>query len=209
MGNRQKGRATESWELDAISNLVGIPRQQLDNIYRDYRRVSKDYLLDKHEFRLIYKDLIRNSPKSFEHSDMPIAEFNRRNTYMADRIFKTFDKDNTGRLTFDEFISAYVMLQNSIAPQVRLNFLLDHYSQNNGYITPTMGRRVIQDMSDLYGVNSDYQQVWRNLEANHAVQNGRIPQQAFADYFINHPAYSAAFYNGLQLPMAPPSPSQR
>jgi Ca2+-binding EF-hand superfamily protein len=206
MGNRQKGRETQPWELDAISNLVGIPRQQLENIYKDFRRVSKDYLLDKYEFRRIYKDLIRYSSHPQDYSDLSIYELNRQHNATADRIFKTFDNDKTGRLTFDEFISAYIMLQSSISPQIRLNFLLDHYSQNNGYITPTMGRRVIQDMSDLYGVNTDYQQVWGNLEANYALQNGRIPQQAFTDYFINHPAYSAAFYNGVQIPLPPPSP---
>ena len=206
MGNRQKGRETQAWELDAISNLVGIPRPQLENVYKDFRRVSKDYLLDKYEFRRIYKDMIQYSPSSIEMSNLSPSEFNRRNNFQADRIFRTFDRDRTGRLTFDEFISAYIMLQNSISPQVRLNFLLDHYSQNNGYITPTMGRRVIQDMSNLYGVNTDYQQVWGNLEANYALQNGRVPQQAFTEYFVNHPAYSAAFYNGIQLPMPPPSP---
>jgi hypothetical protein len=206
MGNRHKGRQTQAWELDAISNLVGIPRFQLENIYKDFRRVSKDYLINKYEFRRIYKDLIRYSPQSQNKCDLVPCDLNRRNNAMADRIFKTFDKDHTGRLTFDEFISAYIMLQNSISPQIRLTFLLDHYSQNNGYITPTMGRRVIQDMSDLYGVNTDNQQVWRNLEANYAGHNGQIPQQAFTDYFINHPAYSAAFYNGVQVPLPPPSP---
>jgi Ca2+-binding EF-hand superfamily protein len=206
MGNRQRGRETQAWELDAISNMVGIPRHDLENIYKDFRRVSRDYLLDKSEFRRIYKDLILNSPSSWELDNLTPSEFNRRHNFMADRVFRTFDLDGTGRLTFDEFISAYIMLENSICPQVRLNFLLDHYSQNNGYITPQMGRRVIKDMSDLYGVNTDYQQVWGNLEANHALQNGRVPQQAFTDYFVNHPAYAAAFYNGIQLPMPPPSP---
>lgn len=206
MGNRQKGRETPSWELDAISNLVGIPRYQLDNIYKDFRRVSKDYLLDKYEFRRIYKDMVRYSSHADDYSEYSSSELSRRNNAIADRIFKTFDRDNTGRLTFDEFISAYIMMQDSIAPQTRLNFLLDHYTENNGYITPNMGRRVIQDMSDLYGVNADNQQVWRNLEANYALHNGGIPQQAFTEYFINHPAYASAFYNGIQVPIPPPSP---
>ena len=206
MGNRQKGRETPAWELDAISNLVGIPRHQLDNIYKDFRRVSKDYLLDKYEFRRIYKDMVRYSPHANDYSEYSSSELNRRNNAIADRMFKTFDRDNTGRLSFDEFISAYIMMQDSISPQTRLNFLLDHYTQNNGYITPTMGQRVIQDMSDLYGVNADNQQVWRNLEANYALHNGGIPQQVFTDYFINHPAYASAFYNGVQVPIPPPSP---
>ncbi|CAF0850618.1 unnamed protein product [Adineta ricciae] len=206
MGNRQKGRETQAWELDAISNLVGIPRNQLENIYRDFRRVSKGYLLDKYEFRRIYKDLIQQSPNNVTMSHLSAYEENRLNNATADRIFKTFDRDNTGRLTFDEFISAYIMLQSSISPQTRLDFLLNHYSQNDGYITPNMGRRVIQDMSDLYGVNTDYQQVWRNLESNHGVKNGLVPQQAFTEYFINHPAYSSAFYKGVEIPLPPPSP---
>jgi Ca2+-binding EF-hand superfamily protein len=206
MGNRQRGRETPAWELDAIADFVGIPRQQMENIYKDFRRVSKDYLLDKYEFRRIYKDLTRNAPYAQDISEPNAYELGRQNNATADRIFKTFDKDSTGRLSFDEFICAYIMLQNSISPQTRLNFLLDHYSQNNGYVTPTMGRRVIQDMSDLYGINTDYQQVWGNLEANYALQNGGIPQQAFTDYFINHPAYSSAFYNGVQIPLPPPSP---
>ncbi|CAF2629622.1 unnamed protein product [Rotaria sp. Silwood2] len=206
MGNRQKGRETSSWELDEISNLVGIPRCQLENIYKDFRRVSKNYLLDKYEFRRIYKDLIHHSPNSQDYFLLTPAERIRQHNAMADRIFKTFDRDNTGRLTFDEFISAYILLQNSISPQARLNFLLNHYSQNNGYVTPIMGRRVIQDMSSLYGINADYQQVWKNLESNYALQNGLVPQEAFTNYFINHPAYSAAFYNGVQVPIPPPSP---
>ncbi|CAF4346878.1 unnamed protein product, partial [Rotaria sordida] len=41
MGNRQKGRGTSSRELDEISNLVGIPRFQLENMYRVFLVVSK------------------------------------------------------------------------------------------------------------------------------------------------------------------------
>ncbi|CAF1065845.1 unnamed protein product [Didymodactylos carnosus] len=199
MGNRQKGHSTPAWELDAISNLVGIPRNQLDRIYRDFKRVSKDYLLNKYEFRRIYKDMLKYSPSNDNRSD------NRMNNAFADKIFNTFDQDRSGRLTFDEFISAYVMLQNKINPQTRLNFVLDHYSHNNGYITPNMGRRLVQDMSNLYNINTDPMQVWRSLETNDMI-NGRIPQEAFVNYFLQHPAYSAALYNGIQVPLPPPSP---
>ncbi|CAF5180851.1 unnamed protein product, partial [Rotaria magnacalcarata] len=105
MGNQQKGRETKTWELDEISNLVGIPRYQLEKIYNDFRRVSKNYLLDKTEFRRIYKDLKSYSPNSSDYAHLSNYEINRRNNAMADRIFKTFDRDNTGRLTFNEFIS--------------------------------------------------------------------------------------------------------
>lgn len=206
MGNRQRGHETAPWELDVISELVSIPRPQLENIYRDFRRVSKDYLLDKYEFRRIYKDLVKHSPLVIENSLLTRAEFNRRSHFMSDRIFRTFDRDGTGRLTFEEFIAAYIMLQNSISPQLRLNFLLSHYAQNNGYITPQMGRRVIQDVSNLYGINVDEQQVWRNLQAAHGQTNGLVPQQAFADYFLNHPAYSSALYHGVPMNLPPPSP---
>lgn len=206
MGNKQKGRETQAWELDEISNLVGIPRRQLENIYKDFRRVSKDYLLDKYEFRRIYQDMVRYSPNADDYPDLTEYEMTRRQNATADRIFKTFDKQNKGRLNFDDFIAAYIMLQNSINPETRLNFLLDHYSQNNGYVTPNMGRRVIQDISDLYGVDADDQQIWNNLEANYASQNGYIPQQAFTDYFLNHPSYASAFYKGVNIPIPPPSP---
>ncbi|CAF4108898.1 unnamed protein product, partial [Rotaria sordida] len=100
MGNRQKGRGTSSCELDEISNLVGIPRFQLENIYRDFRRVSKDYLLDKHEFRRIYKNLMCFSPNSPDYFHLTPSELTRLHNAMADRIFKTFDRNKSGRLTF-------------------------------------------------------------------------------------------------------------
>ena len=78
MGNRQKGRETDAWELDAISDLTDIPREQLDNIYRDFRRVSKDYLLDKYEFRRIYKDLIQYSPTAQDYSNLTAYELKFR-----------------------------------------------------------------------------------------------------------------------------------
>lgn len=206
MGNRQKGRVTEPWELDEISNLVGIPRDDLENIYRDFRRVSKNYLLDKYEFRRIYKDLKRFSPSGFEYEDLSAYEINRRHNAMADRIFKAFDRDHTGRLTFDEFISAYILLQHSISPQDRLDFLIGHYTQDDGYLTPNMGRRAIESISDLYGVNTDHQQVWNTLQRNYGTKNGLIPQEAFTNYFLTNPSYTNAFYNGVQVPLPPPSP---
>ncbi|CAF3533206.1 unnamed protein product [Rotaria socialis] len=206
MGNRQKGRETESWELDEISNLVCIPRYQLDKIYKDFRRVSKNYLLDKTEFRRIYKDLKSYSPNPPDYPHLCDYEINRRNNAMADRIFKTFDRDNTGRLTFNEFISAYILLQSAISPERRLQYLFQQYSQDDGYLTPIMGRRMIENMSDLYGVNTDYQQVWKSLEAYSGSQNGHIPQAALKNYFLNDPAYASAFCNGVQVPLPPPSP---
>ena len=196
MGNRQKDREIQCWELDAISNLVNIQLEQLQYIYKDFQRVSKNNLLNKYEFRRVYTDLMRQS--SYRNtSQLSSYEFKRQNKTMADRIFRIFNKDHAGLLTFDEFIVAYVMLQNSISPKIRLKFFLDHYSQNYDYITPIMGQQIIQDLSKLYGINTDYQQVWRHLEANYASNSGFIPQQAFIEYFINHPVYSAALYKNV------------
>jgi hypothetical protein len=189
MGNYQKGRKTEVWELDAISNLVNIPRIQLENIYKDFQYGSKHYLLNKSRFRRMYKDLIQNS--SHRVARKPSSyKFNRQNNIVADRIFTIFAKEHPVALTFDEFMTIYIMLQNSIYPQIRLNFFLDHYSQNNGYLTPSMGRRAIEDMSNLYGINTDSEQICRRIETN----DGLISKQALIEYCINHPVYSSVFY---------------
>jgi len=201
MGNRHKSHETEDWELDAISNLVNIPRKEVENIYKNFQRISKDYLINKNEFRRMYKDLTGYSTYQDNQS-------NRQKNRTADRIFEIFSNNHPGRLTFDEFIAIYIMLQDSIDPRVRLNFLLDHYSKINGYITADMTRRVIQDISNLYRINTDYEQVRRKIDANHDSNNGHIPKQAFIEYFMTHPAYSSAFYRGVKMLVSSPGSSQ-
>jgi Ca2+-binding EF-hand superfamily protein len=207
MGNRHKSHETEDWELDAISNLVNIPRIQVENIYKNFQRISKDYLINKNEFRRMYKDLTGYSTYQDTYK-RSFSQSNRQNNKTADRIFKIFSNDYPGRLTFDEFIAIYIMLQDSIDPRVRLNFLLDHYSQINGYITSDMTRRVIQDISNLYCINTDYEQVRRKIDANNDSNHGYIPKQAFIDYFMTHPAYSSAFYRGVKMLVSSPGSSQ-
>jgi hypothetical protein len=141
-----------------FDKFIGIPRATVEKLYQEYITTSgKDNKLDKKEFRRLYKELY-TSGKTGATVPAVISEHDLEK--MSDRVFKAFDADGSGKLTFEgkyhhifiekesdifyfvvEFVNAYLLLSQNpsgkgpvTTPHERLAYVLDH---NN----PTPGKR--------------------------------------------------------------------
>lgn len=93
--------------------------------------------MDKKEFRRLYKELYFNSQPGLNG---PATLSDHDLDKLSDRVFKAFDSHGSGKLTFEEFVNAYLLLdrhstKSSITARDRLTYILDHNNPTPGLTT--------------------------------------------------------------------------
>merc|ERR1712110_1288182 len=112
MGKNHSKNAFSQWDLDRFSNVTGIPRATVEKLYADFLiQTGKDNRMDKKEFRRLYKELYLSSLQPGAPTPASLSDHDLDK--LADRVFKAFDRDGTGKLTFEEFVNAYLLLTRS------------------------------------------------------------------------------------------------
>lgn len=134
-----------SYSIDSVSLhresfVSGIPRTTVERLYQEFvTSTGKDNRMDKKEFRRLYKELYLNSQPGLNG---PATLTDHDLDKISDRVFKAFDSHGSGKLTFEEFVNAYLLLdrdssKSSITARDRLSYVLDH---NNP--TPGLTKRI-------------------------------------------------------------------
>ncbi|CAF0879649.1 unnamed protein product [Didymodactylos carnosus] len=174
MGNHQT--YFNEWDPNRLSKVTGLTPQQVLALHQDFIRVTDDdNAMDKYEFRRCYEVLVPGASNTH---------------HAADKAFKAFDRNDTGYITFEEFLSAYVMLNQSVSAHDRANFLIDQHNPNpSGVITPEYGCQVFTRMNDFYGVQSDPEQSWAQFYNG---SNGG-DQDRFIQHLVDHPQYKSHY----------------
>lgn len=108
--------------------------------------------MDKKEFRRLYKELYLqsqpglNGPATLSDHDLD---------KLSDRVFKAFDGNGSGKLTFEEFVNAYLLLdrhstKSTATARDRLTYILDHNSPTPGFITQEQGQEIFNNLNRYY-----------------------------------------------------------
>ncbi|CAF1559301.1 unnamed protein product [Didymodactylos carnosus] len=177
MGNRSQRNTFDTWDLQRLQQATGLPQQQLVQLYQRFQEeAGRDGQISKSEFRDFYEELGQGNASH----------------RAIDQVFRAFDRDNSGRLNFEEFVSAVIMLNQQSNPYDRVSFLIDQHNPNasQGYITPEYGQHVFSRMNDFYGTNVDPYDAWSQLDNG----QGYVSSNQFAEYLSNHPQYSQFQY---------------
>jgi Ca2+-binding EF-hand superfamily protein len=79
--------------------LLGIPRDTVNRLYQEFiASTGKDNQMDKKEFRRLYKEFyLVEQPDATGPTALSDHELDK----LADRVFKAFDRNGTGKLTFE------------------------------------------------------------------------------------------------------------
>ena len=182
MGNKnnrnkhQGGSHSNQWNISNFQQTSGLDTGRVQQIQQMFQRAAgSDGVISRHEFDRVYQEL-------------NLGPYDRAS---IDRAFRTIDRDGSGKLTFDEFLSAVVMLNNNIGTRERMTYLIDSNNPDGydqGYITPEYGRTIIRDMNDYYGTNADFDQIWTGINAN-----GPIRRDEFVTYISREPTFGGYF----------------
>ncbi|CAF2403454.1 unnamed protein product [Rotaria sp. Silwood2] len=188
-------------DLDRFS----IPKATVETLYQEFvAATGKSNRMDKKEFRRLYKELYLNAqtgpivPKVLTEHDLD---------KISDRVFKAFDAEGTGKLTFQEFVNAYLLLSRNEHPNTaatacdRLNYILDHNNPTPGYISREQGEQVFNHLNRYFTwndtkdttskttipsdetkpVTTTWEQHWTKLDDG----SGRVSQDKFVEYITS------------------------
>jgi len=196
------------WDLDRFSNVTGIPRSTVERLYQEFVvSTGKDNRMDKKEFRRLYKELYLSAQTG---PSVPAVITEHDLEKLSDRVFKAFDADGSGKLTFEEFVNAYLLLSRNqpdkaITDRDRLNYVLDQNNPTPGYISREQGEQVFNNLKRYYTwedtkktttkttvppgetkpVTTTWEQHWTKLDDG----SGRVPQEKFVEYVTTSDDY--------------------
>jgi len=216
MGKTHSKETFTQWDLDRFSNVAGIPRATVERLYQEFvAQTGKDNRMDKKEFRRLYKELYSSGHTG---TTVPAVISEHDLEKLSDRVFKSFDSDGSGKLTFEEFVNAYLLINQTdsvktIAPRERLTYVLDHNNPTPGYVTREQGEQVFNRLNRFYNwedttkttstttipagaskpVTSTWEQHWSKLDDG----SGRVPQEKFVEYVTTSDDYKNNFNRAL------------
>lgn len=183
MGNRlnrnknQTNHQQNQWQTPNFQQTTGLDAGRVQQMQQMFQQAAgSDGLISRGEFDRVYQEL-------------NLGSYDRGS---IDRAFRTLDRDGSGKLSFDEFISVVVMLNNNIGTRERMTYLIDSnnpegYDQT--YITPDYGRTIVRDMNNFYGTNANFDDIYSGLNVN----DGRIPREEFVTYVSQTPTFGQYF----------------
>ncbi|XP_018494488.1 Kv channel-interacting protein 4 [Galendromus occidentalis] len=122
--------------IETLCQLTKFNRRELQLMYRGFKQECPSGMVKEETFKMIYSQFF---PRGADASQY--AHF----------VFNTFDQDNTGAITFTDFvIGLSVLSRGSLQEKLRWTFNL--YDINgDGYITKDELSRIVRAVYDLMG----------------------------------------------------------
>ncbi|XP_022701412.1 Kv channel-interacting protein 1-like isoform X7 [Varroa jacobsoni] len=122
--------------IETLCQLTKFNRRELQLMYRGFKQECPSGMVKEDTFKMIYSQFF---PRGADASQY--AHF----------VFNTFDQDNTGAITFTDFvIGLSVLSRGSLQEKLRWTFNL--YDINgDGYITKDELSRIVKAVYDLMG----------------------------------------------------------
>ncbi|CAF1015434.1 unnamed protein product [Rotaria sp. Silwood1] len=186
MGQSSSRRPHTQWDLDRLAQATGLSPYEVSEVYEEFRQAAgRDGLLSKQEFSKIYSRFPGSQSQDSQYMKAQIP-----------RIFRTFDRDNSGKLSFEEFLSAVVMMNHDMPRRDRIGFLID---QNNiygneygdGRITSEYGEQVFEYLNNYYGLpRGSANQCWQQVDTNN---RGYVTREELMDYITQQDAYTQRY----------------
>jgi Ca2+-binding EF-hand superfamily protein len=186
MGARSSRGGYQQWDLNELSRATGLPPQQIEGIYQEFMQAAgRDGQLSMNEFANLYRHFPGAQQQDQRYMQQQIP-----------RIFRTFDRDNSGALSFDEFLGGVVMMNRNVPRRDRIDFLVRQNNsqgrqQGNGQISSQYGQQVFRRLNDYYGLppgseNQSWQQVDRH-------NRGYVTHDEFMNYINQQEPYNRRY----------------
>ena len=184
MGARTSRPNFSQWDASQLQQATGLSIQEIQQIQNEFlQSAGRDGQLSLNEFANVY-------------ARFPGARQQQNMNQQITRIFKTFDRDGTGKLSFDEFLSAVVMMNHDMPRRERINYLVRQNNANgrqqgDGRISAQYGHQVFRRLNDYYGLPAGTEhQCWKQVDRQ---QRGYITHDELMDYIGQQEAYNRRY----------------
>lgn len=184
MGARSSRGNVSDWDMNEIQRTSGLSAQQIQQLQQEYfHAAGRDGVLNMNEFANVYIRLFGSRRE--QNLQQQIA-----------RIFRTFDRDNSGTLSFDEFLSGIVMMNHDVPRQDRIDYLIrqnNHHGRQrgDGRISQQYGQQVFRRLNDYYGLPpGTEQQCWECVDPHN---QGYVTHDDMMNYISQQQAYTRRY----------------
>ncbi|UJR16285.1 hypothetical protein I4U23_003191 [Adineta vaga] len=183
MGSRTSRVKHTEWDLDRLAQTSGLSRSEIDRLYTDFNQAAgRDGVLHMGDFIQLYARI----PGIQMHDTGRMKE-------QASRIFRTFDRDNTNTLSFDEFLNVIVLVNNTIPQYDRLEYLIrqnNAHKQNkmDGMISAQYGHQILRRACDYNDSPAGKEHFyWKQIDPQN---RGYVTQEEFVNFISRHPDFN-------------------
>lgn len=184
MGARTSRVGINQWDVNQLQQTTGLSYDQIQQIQNQfYQSAGHDGLMDINEFANLY-------------AQFPGATQQPNLQQQIQRLFRTFDRDQTGRLSFDEFLSAVIMMNHNMPRMDRVDYLIRQNNaygrqQGNGQISAQYGHQIFRRLNDYYGLPAGSEhQCWKQVDRQH---RGYVTQDEMMNYIRQQDAYNRRY----------------
>jgi Ca2+-binding EF-hand superfamily protein len=135
MGNKSSKKGLPQEDVDFLVNNTKFTKAEIKDWHRGFMRDCPDGMLSKSKFLEVYSTFFpAGNPDSF-----------------CEHVFRSFDKDNSGRIDFKEFLLA-INITSGGNPQQKLNWAFDMYDIDaNGTIERNEMVDIIKAIYNMLG----------------------------------------------------------
>ena len=178
MGNRTYRPRFTEWDLDGLEKVTTLSSQQYLRLYHQYKNNQAwgGQNMDDKTFFQKYNEILPGEQTKRE----------------SDRAFYTFDYNKSGKLSFEEFVSAIVVLNKGSTTFDRIAYLIDQFNpnKNDNVVEESYGILVFDRLNQYYGINDvDPVSSWSELVNTYASNPKRVSRDEFLTFIAGHPIY--------------------
>lgn len=183
MGTRSSRVRSMIWDADRLARASGLTHPEIEQLFSDYVKASgSDGIMDMKEFIQLY-------------STLPIAKSQSKNNLkdQAIRIFRAFDRDHNGILSFDEFLNVIVMMNYHTSQNDRIDFLIQEnndsfHEKNDKRISKQYGLQIFRYLNDYHGLPAGTEhRCWKEMDR---YNRDYVTQEEFVDYISRQEIYN-------------------
>ncbi|CAF3889877.1 unnamed protein product [Adineta steineri] len=178
MGNRSSQTPSNPWNAIHLAEATGLSTDEINQFYSEFVKASG------------YNGVMNMSKFIQLYSHLPAMKSQDANEVQerATRIFRAFDRKNTGILSFDEFIAAIIMINYEMAPNIPTNSSIQEnntseHELDDGRITAEDGQNLFRRLNDYYGLPAGGEQkCWKEVDRDN---RGYVTKEELIEY-ISH-----------------------
>lgn len=183
MGGRSTRVKSTTWNFNKLADTTGLTRSEVENFYSDYSAAAgRDGIMDRNEFI----QFCSTHPMMRSKNEGAMKD-------QAIRIFRAFDIDHNGMLTFDEFLTVVIIMNSQVSQSARVNLLIEEnndrlHANNDKYISKQYGLEIFRHLNGFCGLPSGTEyQSWDELDQHH---RGYVMQEELVEYISGKPMYN-------------------
>ncbi|CAF0888315.1 unnamed protein product [Didymodactylos carnosus] len=106
---------------------------------------------------------------------------------LTDHVFSTLDCHGSGKLSFEQFLIAIIILSQHAIPYYKIGYIINQNSrENQGKVSRLCGQKILEQLNSYYDVDVNLSDLWSQIDY---CELDYVSISQFAQCISYHPVY--------------------